>query len=320
MSEVEKAAMNKKIPMMVGCTTSACTYPASQVAEQYKFPMMIDTAGQTDILRRGFKYVWRYIASVDRHCNKSVDFAVQAGEKFGQAPKTAAMINRDDSYGKDVMRFTESALAKAGIKLVENISYPVNTTNLDVEVAKIKSAEADLIYAGPFLSDGVLLTRALYNQKVEALSYIFWGGIDSPEYFSMVGDMAQYFCIQNFVDSSIYRKVDQDLAASLKKQYNVTYTQNSVVLYGIAYVIANALERAGTIDREAVKAAMISTDIRTGPATIIAPAGVKFDSQGENVNSMTVVCQCQDKKWELVWPFDWPSAKKMVYPKPKPKA
>jgi branched-chain amino acid transport system substrate-binding protein len=316
MSEVEKAAMNKKIPMLVGCWSSACTYPASQVAEQYKFPMMIDIGSQTDILRRGFKYVWRYISSTEKTCASLVDFAVQTGKKFGLAPKTAAMINRDDSYGKDVANSSMASFAKAGIKLVENITYPGNTTNLDVEVAKIKSVKPDLIYAAPFLSDGVLLTRALYNQKVEALSYIFQGGINNPEYFGMVGDMAQYICMQNNVDSSMHRKVDQDFAASLKKRYNVIYTQNSAALYGIAYVIADALERAASIEREAIRTAMTSTDIKTGPATIIAPLGVKFDSRGENLNAMTFVCQCHDKKWETVWPFDWPSAKKMVYPKP----
>ena len=73
-------------------------------------------------------------------------------------------------------------------------------------------------------------------------------------------------------------------------------------------VFADAFERAGSLDPEAVRDALSQTDMMTfyGP--------IKFDETGKNVSKPTVLFQVQDGKYVVVYPqefaeaeFRWPT-------------
>jgi branched-chain amino acid transport system substrate-binding protein len=317
MAEVEKVARNKQVPLMVGCWNSSVTYPASQVSEQYSLPHIIDIGSQTNILRRGFKYVFRYINSTEETCRQMVRFAREVGEKTGRVPKRAALIARDDGYGKEVCEALRKGLEESGQEIVAHIYYPTKVTNVDVEISKIKAAKPDVIYPTTFLNDGVLITKALRNQNVQALGYVFGGGINQPKYLEMAGDLAQYFFMQNNIDQDLSRPMDKEFQRKIKERYNVNTNQFSAALYGIAYLIKDVLERAGTVDREKVRDAIAATNISTGKALMVSPRGVRYDERGENLGAATFVCQCSEKAWHTVWPFDWEGKHDIVWPMPK---
>ncbi|MDO9127025.1 MAG: ABC transporter substrate-binding protein, partial [Parvibaculum sp.] len=61
-------------------------------------------------------------------------------------------------------------------------------------------------------------------------------------------------------------------------------------------VFADAFERAGSLEPDAVRDALAETDIKTfyGP--------VKFDETGKNMSKPTVLFQVQDGKYVVVYP------------------
>jgi branched-chain amino acid transport system substrate-binding protein len=74
-------------------------------------------------------------------------------------------------------------------------------------------------------------------------------------------------------------------------------------------VFADAIERAGSLDREKVRDALAKTDLMTffGP--------VKFDATGKNVAKSMVMYQVQHEKYVVVAPAKWATAKP-IYPAP----
>ncbi|MEQ8951791.1 ABC transporter substrate-binding protein, partial [Parvibaculum sp.] len=73
-------------------------------------------------------------------------------------------------------------------------------------------------------------------------------------------------------------------------------------------VFADAFERAGSLEPDAVRDALSETDIMTfyGP--------IRFDETGKNVSKPTVLFQVQDGKYVVVYPrefaeaeFRWPT-------------
>lgn len=317
MGEVEKVAADKRIPIMVGCWSSAVTFPAAQVAEQYKMPHIIDIGSQTDILRRGFKYVFRYIQSTDAKCADTVRFSVEMGKKHNLMPKTAAIIARDDSYGKEAAEAFASSFERHGIKIVEKIIYPSKVANLDVEAAKIKAAKPDLIYSVPFLADGVLLSKALAVAKVECMAYVALGGIGEPEFLNMVGPLAEGIFMQTNIDEDQSRDIDRRLNEKMMAKYGVHNNQFSAALYGIVYLIKDVLERAGTVGREAVREALAATNITSGNALAMPSKFIRFDENGENIGAMCLIAQCYQKKWHTVWPFELSKVRQGEWPMPK---
>ncbi len=317
MAEVEKVAGDKSIPLMVGCWSSAVTYPAAQVAEQYKLPMIIDIGSQTDILRRGFKYVFRYIQPTDKKCDDMVRFSVEMGEKHKLMPKSAAVISRDDSYGKEAADAFVKSFESRGIKVVEKIIYPSKVANLDVEVAKIKAAKPDLVYSVPFLADGVLLSKAMAAAKLDCMAYAALGGIGEPEFLNMVGPLAEGVFMQTNIDEDKIRPVDKALNEKMMAKYGVANNQFSAALYGIVYVIKDVLERTGSVDRDAVREAIAKTDITSGNALAMPSDFIRFDENGENTGAMCIVAQCHEKAWHTVWPFHMSKVRQGVWPMPK---
>jgi branched-chain amino acid transport system substrate-binding protein len=73
-------------------------------------------------------------------------------------------------------------------------------------------------------------------------------------------------------------------------------------------IIAGAIEKAGTLDREAVRNAISAIDVNT----VIGPVTFNEDGTGNVLNPLI---QWQGGKMELVWPAEHATAQ-LVYPAP----
>ena len=146
MAEVEKVARNKNVPVVVGCYQSAVTFPATQIAEQYGLPFIVDISTQPAICRRGFKYVFRPAPPSDLLNERAVDFIEDMGKQTGFRAKRVAILGIDDNYGRSSSEDFKNAIKKkTEQEIVEEIYYPVKVTSVDVEIAKIKAANVDVI-------------------------------------------------------------------------------------------------------------------------------------------------------------------------------
>jgi branched-chain amino acid transport system substrate-binding protein len=276
-------------------------------------------ATQPDILRRGFKYVFRVIMESDRMSELVVvKFVEDMGRRTGQVAKRVAMISTDDNYGKSTAEDMYKALKKTKQEVVEDIYYPVKATNLDVEVARIKAAKPDIIYLCSYLNDGVLITKALYAAKVDCLGYVTQGaGYVDPQYIEMAGDLAEYFVSDAKFDYDLNRLMEMEFEAAIMKRYGVHANHHSAAMYGIVYLIQDVLERAGTIDRDKVRDAIAATNITSGKAMIMPGTHIRFDKNGENTGIADLMAQVLKGSYHTVWPFEWKRKFDPVWPTPK---
>ena len=79
--------------------------------------------------------------------------------------------------------------------------------------------------------------------------------------------------------------------------------------YACVQILAAAIARAGTLDREKVRDAIAATDM----TTVIGP--VKFRPDGTGVVKAGLFAQWQNGKQELVWPREFATVP-VVYPAP----
>jgi branched-chain amino acid transport system substrate-binding protein len=80
--------------------------------------------------------------------------------------------------------------------------------------------------------------------------------------------------------------------------------------YAAIQIIADAIERAGTLDTAKIRDAIAATDMMT----VTGP--VKFNPDGTNRTSLGPLAQWQNGKQELVFPLDL-ATKPLIYPIPK---
>jgi branched-chain amino acid transport system substrate-binding protein len=68
-------------------------------------------------------------------------------------------------------------------------------------------------------------------------------------------------------------------------------------------VLADAINRAGSTDEEAIRKALVATDV-PGDQLIVPWQGVKFDETGQNIEATPVIQQVQGGVYRTVFPFD----------------
>jgi branched-chain amino acid transport system substrate-binding protein len=79
-------------------------------------------------------------------------------------------------------------------------------------------------------------------------------------------------------------------------------------------VLADAIDRAGGTQPEAIRKALVATNI-PGNLTLMPWKNIQFDATGQNIGGSGIIEQIQDGKYETVWPFDV-AVKKVVWPMP----
>jgi branched-chain amino acid transport system substrate-binding protein len=99
---------------------------------------------------------------------------------------------------------------------------------------------------------------------------------------------------------------------ALNAKYQAEFGRPADLLTGPAYscvqLIANAIEKAGSLDRDKIREAMAASNMET----VIGP--VTFRPDGTGVVTDPLI-QWQDGKLELVWPAEHGTTK-LAYPAP----
>ena len=79
--------------------------------------------------------------------------------------------------------------------------------------------------------------------------------------------------------------------------------------------LLDAVNRAGSTEPEAIRAALAKTDIK--PGDLLMPwTGVRFDETGQNTGVRAIIMQLQGGKYYTVWPFEM-ATRDVIYPIPR---
>ena len=94
-----------------------------------------------------------------------------------------------------------------------------------------------------------------------------------------------------------------------------TFPRTSARCFVGFLVLCDAINRAGSTNPEAIREALIKTNI-PGDQLITPWRGMKFDETGQNILVDAIVIQYQGGKAHTVWPFNL-AAQEIIYPIPK---
>jgi branched-chain amino acid transport system substrate-binding protein len=315
-AETEKLARSKAVAI-VGAWNSAVTFPCTQLAEQYKIPWVVDMSTQDEIMRRGFKYSFRSCAEGTRMGDVLVEYVDNVGKKTGAVAKTAVVVGTDDAFGKTCSKAINLGLKKFGIQALADVYYPVKATDLTVEIADLAAKKPDVWFFTSQLNDAVLITRALYQQKVKALGFVtFAAGFVDPQYLKLVGNLGNGFAAISKYDYDLNTEREQVFDQKMRARYNVPSNHNSSMMYVCAHVVKDALERARSTDRDKLRDALEATEITSGPVMMMPGKGVKFDQNHENMYAKDIMSQAVKNEWRTVWPYERKRKFDPVWPRP----
>jgi branched-chain amino acid transport system substrate-binding protein len=322
-TEMEKLITKDKVSVVTGAYQSGVTLPMTTVSERYEVPFYA-TGSEDQITERGYKYTFRSNEKTSWRVRDQVKFIMDMGRQFRDPVKTAALVYENTAWGQGAHRDWLKNLGEAGVKIVVDESYPNATTDLTPVVVKLKAAKPDGIFYCSYVSDAILLIKTIAEMEVNAKAIVgLSGGTADPNFIPGVGKSCLYTfdCVR--WEPDIPRPGVKALCEKYQKRCGVIMDAEVMKQYTYMYVIAEAIDQAGSTDPRKIRDALAKIHIKApDPAIKFVEDELYFDPTGQVFKGSMVGVQFRQIGGQIQRVTIWPKqvARKgirPVWPMPK---
>jgi len=293
----EKLITEDKVDAVMGPYSSPITEAVANVSEKYKRVMVTPLAATTSIFKKGRKYIFMVISPAEVYLEGLVDMAARRGLK------TVAVLNEDTLFAKAAAAGAIDLAKKKGLQVVFHEAYPKGHTDFSAILTKIKSTNPDVIAASTYFDDAVAITRQMRELNLNPKLYGVTVGGDLPEFYSLLKQNAEYVYGSTQWEAELPYPGQKEFVSAYTKEFGREPVYHSTAGYAGCVIYAEGVKRAGTLDADKVRDALLKLEMRT------AFGDYKVDQDGFQLAHKMVMFQWQDGKKVTVWPDDLASGK-----------
>lgn len=307
-SEVRRLMSMEHVAAVFGTYASPLVFAASQVTELAGTPYFELGAISDPVTERGFKYLFRSCPIASAFGLATVDAVNDAlAPLWGVDPKTLklAILHEDALYGSTVSGFQAARCKDLGLNVVENLSYNATVTELSSAVQRLRGAGVDVVLHTGYQNDVVLFFRQMRQVGWAPRMIVGAGGGHSlqdtanaigPDYEGTVNaDFTQYAVNEAAAPGA------HDVGAAYEKKYGAKpRSGHSLANYMGGRLFLEVIHRAGSLDKDKLRLAVLATDI--APGATATGWGAKFDEKGQNTRAKPMLLQWQGGSQVTVLP------------------
>src|SRR5215468_4278897 len=309
-AEVEK--MNAAgVAAVVGGYASSICLSASQTAARYDLPYVVDVGVVESIVTRGLKNTFRFGPGFGVIAKTALDNLVAINDQAGKPAKTVMIVHEDSAFGAGLAKLLNAQLPDRGFQVLETISHPTPTREFENVVLKIKAQNPDLVIPANYYNEYVLLARTMQQQRVrpKGIYSVLGGAASSYKFVKEFPEAAQYIMDCNhWFDPKNPKALDLKKRVEDKGQF---YTYEVYMNYSCILLLADAIERAGSIDRAKITDALAGSTF----GGHVMPYGPTKFIDGQNQGAAPVNTQVLANDIQVILPAQFASAKP-VFPIP----
>ena len=291
MSAVEELAENASVAAILGAYTSSSTFPATAVADRYQIPMIVPTAVTDEITRQGYKWIFRVCAPAASYGQGMVEFLRDAA-----GATRLAIVYENTQFGSSVARAALEWAPGGGIEVVAFEAYDSGATDFTPLLTRVKSENPDAALFVSYLADATLLMRQ--SKEIDFNPKVFTAGgsgFSLPDFLKGAGDTAEYtISITQWTPDAQWTG-SREWAAKFRERYGSEPGYHAVQAYVALKILADAITRAGTVGRTAIRDALRTTSMDS----IFGP--ISFDEKGQNAHPVAIT-QVLNGKFVTVYP------------------
>jgi branched-chain amino acid transport system substrate-binding protein len=315
-ADVERLIENEGVVAIMGGWSSAEIKTGSQAAERLKTPYVSGAGSSTELTRRGLRYYFRLNPHLGITANSFFHLIDDLNRDYHGGLKTVGIAYENSEYGSIAFQQFSAVAKEKGFPVVAEIPFPKETASVLSEVMKLKSANPDIFINAGYLSDAILLTKTIRDQNFLPKVWFGLSGYDDPTFIQSVGRVANGAMLRGVFDPKLPKKVVQEVnAVYMQRNHGTSMGEAATNDFVTPFVLADAINRAKSLDKEAIRVALESTNI-PGDKMIMPWTSIQFTScappPGEchdNKNGRNIILQIQDGKNEIIWPGELQTAK-----------
>jgi len=282
-NEVTRLVTQENVDLLIGGFGSGATLAGEVPAIENRVPYIITGASSHLVTRRGFLPTDNpvYIGDSEgmsymfHYCTTTYHYSKTVAYFFAEAMKPLlesqygidrnlrlAVIYRDDAFGQGVWDATKQYIEDDNlpIDIVAEQSYPTSTVTFQAELTNIKAAKPDAVYVVDFTTNTATIYRQGQNDVGLNTVYIAVECCEEPEFYTALGQWGDRQLLESkfasYAGPPFYLPMMDTYVADYENMYNTIPGMMGADTYDAFYIAKDAIERAGTLDKSAVRDAI----------------------------------------------------------------
>jgi branched-chain amino acid transport system substrate-binding protein len=313
----ERLINQDEVQYMLGPYSSGLTKAIAPVTEKYQIPMVEAEGASRSLFNKGYKYLFAVLSTSEQYLASAITLAAEKATESGSTPADVkvAVAVENDPFSLDIRAGVLEDAAKYDMKIVIDEQLPRDLSDMSAILTKVKLLKPDVLIISGHSKGAATAVRQIDEQNASA-PMVAITHCEAADVVGNFGDAANdILCSTQWAETLTYSDPIFGSAAEYEQEFKATFSEyaEKPVPYQTAqasaavYVFKDAFERAGTLDKQAVRDAIAATDLATFYGQ------VKFSDAGNNIAKPMVLRQIQDGEYNVVAPsafashaLNWP--------------
>jgi branched-chain amino acid transport system substrate-binding protein len=339
---VTRAVESDKVDLLIGGYGSAGTLANEVVAIENKVPYIITGASNQLVTRRGpqanygglnstdaqaitdregMSYVFHYCTTTTQYSQTIINFFNEVMKPMVAPDRDfrLAILYRNDAFGTGVEKASVAYIASANlpIDIVADRSYDPKTPNYQTDLTAVAAAYPDAVFVVDNPDKTPTIIKQGWNDVGLKTVYMAVENNQDQAFYQLLGSTGAGQLLESKMDPfmvpSYLPAVEQYVEKFNQAYPGIMPGMMGVDTYDAFYIAKDAIERAGTVDKAAVRDAIESG--RMNQMLIMTQTGKIEFSTGTNYHEIQPVTFIEQTYWDqtanqlkarIVWPATAP--------------
>ena len=228
------------------------------------------------------------------------------------------IVYEDSVWGTEFAEYAVQYAKPLGYQIGEEIPYSADTKDVTSEVQRLIDSQIEVILQASYTKDAILFMKNY--KEFEFSPYAIMAdnaGFADPEFIQATGEDSNYVFVRQTWSADLSETEPLIAAVNeiFRKEYGKDMDDTCARTFTGMLVLAEAINRAWANNPEAIREALLETDI-PGSQLIMPWDGVRFDREThQNILEKGLICQILEKEYRTVWPENR-ATREPVWPMP----
>jgi branched-chain amino acid transport system substrate-binding protein len=345
---VTQAVEEQQVDLLIGGYTSSGTLTNQKVAIDNRVPYIITGASSSLVTRRGPQANYGGLPEGDplriddeegmsymfHYCTTTADYSTTVVNFFAEEMKPLldstygfddsrnlrlAILYRNDAFGKGVAADSKAVIEDNNlpIDIVAERNYPTDAISFQTDLTAIKEAKPDAVYVVDFIANTAEIIKEGQRDVDLNTVYIAVECCEDPAFYTLLGEYGDKQLLESkfapYAGPPYYLESIGTYVTTYQEEYDTLPGMMGADTYDAFYIAKDAIERAGTVDKAAVRDAIEACAMEQ--MLIITETGKIEFSTGTDYHEIAPVTFVE----QLVWNEDVQECRsQIVYPATAP--
>ncbi len=288
----ERLVTQEKVDFTLGPYSSGITDAIANILETHKYPTLAPGASSRVLWEKGRKYIFNQNAVAQKNHKGALHIARDLGIR------RIAIIGEDTLFPRQSADGAVEWAKRLGLRVVLNENYPRKQTDFSALLQKIKARRAEALLTNSYFADAAAQIRQLRELNINLKMFAGTIGPGLPKFAEQLGGTAEYvlgFSQWEPRPDALKFPGMRELIDSYEKRHGVKPSDHVAMSYGAMEVLAKAIQKAGSADRQKVWETLRASSFETVMG--------RWKVDGNNLNDRDgLTFQILNGRRRIVWP------------------